>query len=58
MEKEIVSLKTNVNTNDNYVNERIDKKTARNKKDIDANSKEITTLKLPHTDGNNDLLFS
>lgn len=50
MEKEIVSLKSVVDINDVYTNERVDKKTARNKEDIDLNSKEITTLKLPNSD--------
>jgi hypothetical protein len=53
MEKEIVALKTTVNANYNYTNERVDKKTARNKEDIDGNAREITTLKQPNTDGNN-----
>jgi hypothetical protein len=49
MEKEIVSLRDDAL----YINERVDKKTARNKEEIDLNANEITTLKQPNTDGNN-----
>lgn len=52
MEKEIVLLKTTVEIHDTYTNDRIDKKTARNKEDIDVNTKEITNLKLPNSDEN------
>jgi hypothetical protein len=49
MENEIKTLRDDAL----YINERVDKKTARNKEDIDGNAREITTLKQPNTDGNN-----
>jgi low affinity Fe/Cu permease len=46
METKMADLDTKIE----YVNNRIDTKTARNKEDIDKNTKDIETLKLPNSD--------
>ena len=43
-------LKTLIESKNAYTNDRIDKKTARNKELIDINKSEIESLQLPNTD--------
>ena len=49
-EQEFLEIRQLIKDSEHYTNDRIDKKTDRNKEIIDKNTNDIETLKLPNSD--------